>query len=140
MTPIEEDFPPEESEEEVVDAGVTQGVGRSAGNPYKPKKPKFGISQTGTDSWSAWTRGKPKSSWLELEKQPKSFRPNQYRPTSITAQAKSQAYRRQGLKTEFTHERTCNPLKMTCSNTWRTSEWTLSVIFQIRQTPQITYL
>ena len=121
MTPIEEDIPPEESEEEEeVDAGVTQGTGRtvgnssgvtqgaggSAGNSYKPKKPKFGgISQTGPDSYSAWTGGKPKSSWLELEKQPTSIRPNQYRPTNITGQAKSQAYRRQGLKTEFTREK-----------------------------------
>ena len=76
MTPIEEDIPPEESEDEEVDIGVAQGAGRTAGNPsgvaqgaggsagnsYKPKKPKFGgISQTGTDSWSAWTGGKPKS-------------------------------------------------------------------------------
>ena len=37
--PTEESLPPEDSEEEEVDTGVTQRAGTAAENPYKPKKP-----------------------------------------------------------------------------------------------------
>ena len=70
---------------------------------FKPKKPKFGgIKQIGTDTWAAWTGGKPKNDYSELENtNPTEIQPNQYRATSVSAQAKSQSYRRQGLDPKF---------------------------------------
>ena len=72
--------------------------------PFKPIKPKFGdISEVGTDSWAAWTGGKPKADWSGLEdSNPTAIAATQYRPTSISSQAKSQTYRVQGLTTKFT--------------------------------------
>jgi len=71
---------------------------------YKPDKPKFGgLKRVGTDSWAAWTGGKPKSDWKGLETpNPDTIGPNQYRTTSIGGSAKSQAYRIKGLEHKFT--------------------------------------
>ena len=73
---------------------------------FKPKVPKFGgITRVGLDAWAVWTGGKPTVTWLELEDpSPKLISPNQYRPTTITGQAKSQAYRIQGLDAKFTRK------------------------------------
>ena len=69
-----------------------------------PAKPKFGgIAKISSDTWAAWTGGKPKADWSELEEPvPKSIAATQYRSTSVSSQAKSQAYRVQGLETKFT--------------------------------------
>ena len=73
---------------------------------FKPKEPKFGgLIQTGKDTWAVWTGGKPNKDWTELEDvKPKTIQPNQYRAASISSQAKSQAYRRQGLVIKFTRK------------------------------------
>ena len=73
---------------------------------FKPKKPKFGgLSQVGPDSYAAWTGGKPKADWTELEDpNPADIQPNQFRATSVSTQAKSQAYRRRGLENLFSKE------------------------------------
>ena len=75
-------------------------------SPFKPKKPKFGgLSQVGPDSYAAWTGGKPKADWTELEDpNPADIQPNQFRATSVSTQAKSQAYRRRGLENLFSKE------------------------------------
>ena len=53
---------------------------------FKPKKPKFGgLSQVGPDSYAAWTGGKPKTDWTELEDpKPADIQPNQFRATSVS--------------------------------------------------------
>ena len=70
---------------------------------FKPKVPKYGgLEQLGTDYFVAWTGGKPKYDWTELaDPSPKEIQPNQYRPTSISTQAKSQAFRRMGLDPKY---------------------------------------
>jgi len=72
--------------------------------PFKPTTPKFGgLEEVGTDSWAAWTGGKPKADWSGLEvTKPKSLTPHQYRSTSIINQAKGLEYRIKGLETKFT--------------------------------------
>ena len=72
--------------------------------PYRPTKPKFGdVSEIGKESWVAWTGGKPKADWSELDNpNPSVVSPNQYRPSSIGSQSKSQYYRVRGLETKFT--------------------------------------
>ena len=68
-------------------------TGPTALSLYKPKKPKFGGTvRIGADTWAVWTGGKPNSSWTELEEVPSAIQPNQYRPTGIASQAKSQAH------------------------------------------------
>ena len=71
---------------------------------FKPVKPTFGdIAEVGTDIWAAWTGGKPKADWSELEDtKPTTITATQYRATSITSQAKSRAYRVAGYATKFT--------------------------------------
>ena len=83
------------------------GAAMTATTPFIPKKPKYGdLARVGTDSWVVWTGGKPKADWTELEDtKPKSIQPNQYRTISITSQAKSQHYRRQGLETKFSRDK-----------------------------------
>ena len=59
----------------------------------------------GTDLFAAWTGGKPKADWTGLEDPtPSTIGPNQYRGTSISSQAKSRAYRVQGLDTKFSKD------------------------------------
>ena len=74
--------------------------------PFMPEKPKFGdVTEVGTDTWAAWTGGRPKADWSELEDtQPLSIDPNQYRSTSISSQAKSQYYRTKGFEVKFTRD------------------------------------
>ena len=51
-----------------IQAAVTQAVSAQAGAPFKPIKPKFGdLIQEGSGKWAAWTGGKPKDDWTELE-------------------------------------------------------------------------
>ena len=82
---------------------TTIAAASTARIPFKPTKPKFGdIYEVGTDSWAAWTGGKPKADWTGLENPtPVAVAPNQYRTTSIGGQAKSQAYRVKGLENKF---------------------------------------
>ena len=70
---------------------------------FRPKVPKFGgITRVGIDAWAVWTGGKPTVTWLELQDpKPKLISPSQYRPTTITGQAKNQSYRTQGLDVKF---------------------------------------
>ena len=72
-------------------------------SPFRPLEPKFGgLTQIGEDSFGVWVGGKPKSNFTELaDPDPSLIHPNQYRPTSISAQAKSQAYRIKGLETKY---------------------------------------
>jgi len=69
-----------------------------------PVKPKFGgIAKISSDSWVAWTGGKPKADWTDLEKpNPVSIAATQYRSNSVSSQAKSHKYRVEGLETKFT--------------------------------------
>ena len=84
------------------DAGPSTATTTSS-TSFKPKKPKFGgIEQVGSESWAVWTGGKPKTDFSELEDtSPSEIQPNQYRATSVSKQAKSQSYRRQGLDPKF---------------------------------------
>ena len=55
--------------------------------------------------WAAWTGGEPTEDWTGLNTpKPTSIGPNQYRPASISGQAKAQYYRTQGLETKFTRD------------------------------------
>ena len=55
-----------------------------------------------TDVWVAWTGGKPKADFTELETtDPETISPNQYRSTFISGGAKSRSYRVKGLETKF---------------------------------------
>ena len=96
---VAEEQPPEPEEQE-----GTEGVQQRTS--FRPKKPKFGgLVQTGTETWVAWTGGKPNKNWTGLEKvKPKSIQPNQYRSSSLANQSKSQAYRRNGLEPKFTRK------------------------------------
>ena len=92
-------------------AGATSATARVSApqvsaTAFKPTKPKFGnIAQTGHNTWSAWTGGKPNAHFSGLEDpNPKQIQPNQYQASSATSQAKSQSYRIQGLDTKFTRE------------------------------------
>ena len=82
-------------------------LGSQTGTPVRapqvPKKPKFGgIREIAVDTWAAWTGGKPKSDWSELEDpDPKQIVATQYRPTSISSQLKSRPYRIAGLANKF---------------------------------------
>ena len=73
---------------------------------FKPNVPQFGgIEEVGTDSWAAWTGGKPRADWTGLvNPTPTSINPGQYRSNSIAGKAKSQVYRVQGLETKFTKD------------------------------------
>ena len=102
-------YDPTAEEEDDIDVEIPQasgGTGASTATPYKPKEPKFGgITKTSTDTYQPWTGGKPKADWTELEtKKPLAIQPTQYRPTSITSQAKGQYYRTQGLEPKFGRE------------------------------------
>ena len=70
---------------------------------YKPVKPKFGdVALVGADQWNAWTGGKPKADWSELEDiAPSRIEPQRYRPSSITAQQKCEVLRTKGLTPKF---------------------------------------
>ena len=70
---------------------------------FKPDTPTMGgIEQTGTDSWNVWTGGAPNHNWTGLlDGNPSHISPSQYRPTSVTSQAKSRAYRIAGLEQKF---------------------------------------
>ena len=70
---------------------------------FKPKPPRFGgLKRVSTDTWAAWTGGKPDADWTGLENPiPSSIDPNQFRVTSISSRAKSKAYRVQGLPKKF---------------------------------------
>ena len=72
-------------------------------DPYVPETPKFGGRKLiDADRWAVWTGGKPKADWTELEDpEPVAIAPTQFRPTSVSSQAKSQAYRVAGLETKF---------------------------------------
>ena len=68
--------------------------------PYIPATPKFGgVRMVGTGQFNAWTGGKPTANFSGLENpNPISINPNQFIPTSVGSQAKSRAYRIQGLE------------------------------------------
>ena len=71
----------------------------------KPEKPIIGgITLVTKDEWSAWTGGKPNSSWTGLD--PVSgllehTSPNQLRPVYVSSAQKGYNYRRTGHKTPF---------------------------------------
>ena len=82
------------------------GATNVANAAFMPVQPKFGgLSQVDATTWVAWTGGAPKADWTSLQDPSPSFiEPNQYRPSSITSQAKGQKYRVQGLDTKFTRD------------------------------------
>ena len=91
-----------------IQAAVTQAVSAQAvlaqaGTPFKPIKPKFGdLIQEGSGKWAAWTGGKPKDDWTELENiTPKLVAPNQFRAATSGSRAKAQYYRTQPLANKF---------------------------------------
>ena len=89
-----------------VGAPRVQEAAETAGLQYRPKMPKMGgVKETGPDTQTPWTGGKPKADWSELEnKIPVSIQPTQFRPTSITSQAKARYYRTTGIETKLTRD------------------------------------
>ena len=85
-------------------SGNTANVNQRA--VYRPTKPKFGnVTQTGSETWTAWTGGKPLADWSGLEDDnPSMINPNQFRSSSVTSRAKSQYYRVQGMSTKLTRD------------------------------------
>ena len=80
---------------------------RLAGNPPPMDliKPIMGGLKQQEQIFVAWTGGKPKRGWTELEApNPGAIQPTQYRPRSIGSQNKSQYYRVKGQTTLFTRE------------------------------------
>jgi len=59
----------------------------TAGSQFIPERPKFGgIKETGPDTFTPWTGGKPKADFTGLEEpDPKSIRATQFRPSSISS-------------------------------------------------------
>ncbi len=87
--------------------GTTQGSpGTIATIPFKPTTPKFGgVQETGSQTWDVWTGGKPKADWSGLEDPtPAIIKATQFRPSSVTSQAKSHHYRVMGPDTKFTRD------------------------------------
>ena len=70
---------------------------------FKPDTPTMGgIEQTGIGTWNVWTGGVPNNQWTGLLKStPSHISPSQYRPTSVTSQAKSRAYQVAGQEQKF---------------------------------------
>ena len=99
----EEEEEEEEEKEEEKEEEVQALMDVPEPPKYRQTPPKFGgLTQTGPSTWVAWTGGKPKADWSELEKiNPELIHPNQYRPTSITSQAKCQVLRTKGLDIKF---------------------------------------
>jgi hypothetical protein len=70
----------------------------------KPLKPIMGdIIALSKDSWSAWTRGKPKADWTGLNPSVpvETTSPNQLRPVYVSAAQKGYNHRRTGMLTLF---------------------------------------
>ena len=76
----------------------------------KPTKPIMGgVTQTGTDSWAAWTGGKPKADWSGFEVATSDFEtPNQMRPIY---DVKGYNHRKGGLSDKFKKSDTLIPFK-----------------------------
>ncbi len=83
--------------------GATE-TGTIATIPFKPTTPKFGgVQETASQTWNAWTGGKPKADWSGLEDPtPPVINATQFRPASVISQSKSRHYRVMGLETKFT--------------------------------------
>ena len=73
---------------------------------FKMPKPKFGgLTEVSSNTWAAWTGGKPNATWTGLEDpNPKLIKPNQHRSPSISSQAKAQYYRVLGMEPEFSRD------------------------------------
>ena len=87
----------------VVPPAATGSV--SATTVVRPDKPIMGnIVSLSKDDWSAWTGGKPASSWMCLDATASDelTSPNQLRPVHASASQKGYNYRRTGMTTQFT--------------------------------------
>ena len=86
-------------------AAAAQQAGQAAqvATPFRPTTPKFGgIVQVSATEYVAWTGGKPKADFSELENtNPSPIKPNQHRGNSIASRAKQQAYCIAGMETKF---------------------------------------
>ena len=80
-----------QGEDELMRSPSSQGTDP---DEFKPDTPTMGsIEQTGIGTWNVWTGGVPNNQWTGLLKStPSHISPSQYRPTSVTSQAKSRAY------------------------------------------------
>ena len=89
-----------QGEDELMRSPSSQGTDP---DEFKPDTPTMGgIEQTGIGTWNVWTGGVPNNQWTGLLKStPSHISPSQYRPTSVTSQAKSRAYRVAGLEQKF---------------------------------------
>ena len=98
-----------EGEYEDINVGaprVPDQTAQTVGSQFSPVRPKMGgLRETGPETTTPWTGGKPKADWSGLENnKPESIQPTQYRPTSVSAQAKGRYYRTLGLDTKLTRD------------------------------------
>jgi hypothetical protein len=73
---------------------------------FVPTTPRMGgVTKTSETSFMAWTGGKPKPRWPELQTpSPSTIMATQYRPTSIGHATKGQHYRTTGTEIKFTRK------------------------------------
>ena len=111
LTMTEEDTSGGSTKPELVDinveaSGMPEDTEEPVGSMYSPKKPKHGgLKETGPDTKTAWCGGKPRADYSGLEEEnPTTIQPTQYRPNSISGQAKARWYRTMGLTTKLTRD------------------------------------
>ena len=76
----------------------------SPSTSFKPPTPTMGgLVQVSSSDWCAWTGGKPRSDWSDLDYSAPTTptNPFQYRPSSPSAAQKSTSYREQGIEPKF---------------------------------------
>ena len=104
-----------QGEDELMRSPSSQGTDP---DEFKPDTPTMGgIEQTGIGTWNVWTGGVPNNQWTGLLKStPSHISPSQYRPTSVTSQAKSRAYRVAGLEQKFRRSNDFEQFRLTASH------------------------
>ena len=81
--------------------------GSGGQDEFKPPKPKFGgIRKVDSKNYGVWVGGEPKADFSGLkDPDPPSTSATQFRSTSISAQQKSQFYRKTGLDDKFSRSK-----------------------------------